>query len=57
MAASVNAAQAIGEKALGRIEVGNPADLVMLDEKLNVQATIVAGRLIHWSREFANRVH
>ena len=39
--------QAGGPKGLGRLEVGGPADLVILEPNLSVAATIVAGRVVH----------
>jgi N-acetylglucosamine-6-phosphate deacetylase len=55
-AASANPADVIGESGRGRIEVGRVADLVVLDQHLAVQATIVEGLLTHCVPEFADRV-
>jgi N-acetylglucosamine-6-phosphate deacetylase len=44
---SLNAARAIGISAKkGSLEVGKDADLVLLDESFNVQATIVEGDIV-----------
>jgi N-acetylglucosamine-6-phosphate deacetylase len=55
-AASANPARVIDESSRGRIEVGRVADLVLVDERLCVQATIVAGLPTHCLPEFAHRV-
>jgi N-acetylglucosamine-6-phosphate deacetylase len=48
---SLNAARAIGVSARkGSIEVGKDADLVLVDASLNVQHTIVEGRVVYSSR-------
>lgn len=50
-ASSLNAARAIGVSARkGSIEVGKDADLVLVDDNLNVQHTIVEGRVVYSSR-------
>lgn len=47
-ASSLNAARAIGVSVRkGSIEVGKDADLVLVDDNLNVQCTIVEGRVIY----------
>ena len=46
--ASLNAATAIGvADTMGRIAEGCHADLVLLDDDLTVQATVVAGHVVH----------
>jgi len=40
-------ARALELAAGGRLEVGAPADLVLLDDQLTVEATYVAGALVH----------
>jgi N-acetylglucosamine-6-phosphate deacetylase len=46
--ATANAARAIGmEDTLGHVEVGRGADLVLVDEEWEVQATIVDGRVAY----------
>ena len=47
VAASANPASVIGESRRGKIRAGNVADLVILDEVLTVQATIIQGALVH----------
>jgi len=56
VAASTNPARAVGECERGQIEDGKMADLVLLDDQLNVHATVVEGVLAHESRAFAGRV-
>lgn len=47
-ASSLNAARAIGlEASKGSITVGKDADLVIVDDRLNVKCTVVAGRIVH----------
>lgn len=55
-AASANPARVIGEQTRGRIEVGSVADLVLLDEDLTVQGTLVEGNLVHGRRSFTDRI-
>jgi N-acetylglucosamine-6-phosphate deacetylase len=43
LAASVVPARLLGEPELGRLEVGLPADVVVLDDSLQIVRTIVAG--------------
>ena len=42
-------ARAVGRAAAGRLAVGDPADIVLLDERLFVVATIIGGVLAHSS--------
>ena len=42
-------ARAVGLAAAGRLAVGDPADIVLLDERLFVVATIIGGALAHSS--------
>lgn len=44
--ATVNAAQSIGWEEGGKLEVGSPADFIILDENLNVLATYIDGQKI-----------
>jgi N-acetylglucosamine-6-phosphate deacetylase len=45
---SLNAARAIGASARkGSLEVGKDADLVLVDEAINVQLTVVEGRIVY----------
>ncbi len=44
--ASTTAAQLLGLDQLGRIEAGRAADLVVLDEDLHVQQTIINGQIV-----------
>ncbi|MGH3440827.1 MAG: N-acetylglucosamine-6-phosphate deacetylase [Nitriliruptorales bacterium] len=44
-------ADVLGEGQVGRIEVGLPADLVVLDADLRVTTTLVAGEVVHDDRE------
>lgn len=46
-AASTTPAEAIGRPDLGRLQAGAPADLVVLDENLEVAATLVDGRALY----------
>jgi N-acetylglucosamine-6-phosphate deacetylase len=46
-AASATPAEAVGRPDLGRLRVGAPADLVVLDEDLEVAATLVDGRALY----------
>ena len=55
-AASANPALVIGEHGRGKIEAGNVADLVILDEQLAIQATMVEGALTHHVAGFAGRI-
>ena len=55
-AASANPAQVIGESRRGKIRAGNVADLVILDEALTVQATIIQGVLVHLTDGLADRI-
>ena len=55
-AASANPALVIGESGRGKIKEGNIADLVILDEDLIVQATMVEGALVHLTNGFADRI-
>ena len=55
-AASANPAQVIGESARGRIEAGKTADVIVLDDQLMVQATIVEGVLTYCRPEFSARI-
>jgi N-acetylglucosamine-6-phosphate deacetylase len=56
VAASANPASVIGESARGRIEAGKVADLIILDDRLAIQATIVEGVLTHHVAGFAGRI-
>lgn len=49
---SLNAARAIGETGLGSLEVGNFADLVLVDEHINVHMTIVNGEIVFQKEGF-----
>ncbi len=49
---SLNAARAIGENSLGSLEVGNYADLVLVDEHINVYITIVNGEIVYQKEGF-----
>lgn len=49
---SLNAARAIGETGLGSLEVGNCADLVLVDEHINVHMTIVNGEVVFQKEGF-----
>ena len=40
-----NAAQAIGAYDLGKIAVGAPADILMIDQSLTLQRTYIRGKL------------
>lgn len=40
-------ARALGFDRIGRIAVGNDADLTLFDDGLNVQATVVGGRIVY----------
>jgi N-acetylglucosamine-6-phosphate deacetylase len=42
-AASTVPARIVGREDLGRLAVGAPADIVVLDDRLEVQRTLVAG--------------
>jgi N-acetylglucosamine-6-phosphate deacetylase len=55
-AASANPAKVIGESGRGKLTPGNVADVVILDENLAVQATVVEGVLVHVTDGFAVRV-
>lgn len=47
-AVTVNPARLLGlESSHGRVAVGRAADLVLLDEAWNVEATLIAGRVVH----------
>lgn len=47
-ASSYNAARAVGAAARkGSLEVGKDADLVLVDEAINVQYTVVEGRIVY----------
>jgi N-acetylglucosamine-6-phosphate deacetylase len=48
----LNAARAIGETGLGSLEVGNFADLVLVDEHINVHMTIVNGEIVFQKEGF-----
>jgi N-acetylglucosamine-6-phosphate deacetylase len=51
-ATSLNAARALGEPTLGRIEVGCDADLVLIDEQITVHMTIVGGEIVYQKAGF-----
>ncbi len=55
-AASANPAQVIGESGRGRIEAGKTADVIVLDDQLMVQATVVEGVLTYCRPEFSARI-
>lgn len=53
--ATLNPARALGlDGSLGRIEVGRCADLVLVDDDWEVQATFVAGQLAYASESVSN---
>ena len=54
-AASANPARAIGEPDRGQIKIGAFADVVLLDDELAVQATIIEGELVHSVGSLADR--
>ncbi|MCJ7756457.1 MAG: N-acetylglucosamine-6-phosphate deacetylase [Thermoanaerobaculales bacterium] len=56
VAASANPASVIGESTRGRIDAGKVADLIVLDDQLAIQATIVEGALAHHVAGFADRI-
>jgi len=43
--ATLTAARALGERRLGRIRAGMPADLVVLDPALRVRLTMIGGQV------------
>jgi len=45
--ATLTPARALGERGLGRIRAGAPADLVVLDADLRVKLTLIGGRICH----------
>jgi N-acetylglucosamine-6-phosphate deacetylase len=48
---SLNAARAIGVSARkGSLEVGKDADLVILDDDLQVHMTVAEGRVVYYGR-------
>ena len=49
-AASRSPAKVIGREDLGRLSLGVPADIVVLDDSLNVVRTLVAGREVYAAR-------
>lgn len=49
--ASINPARLIGyDQSKGSIEVGKDADIILFDENLNVELTILEGRIIYSGR-------
>jgi predicted amidohydrolase YtcJ len=46
----------IGESGRGRIEAGKTADVIVLDDQLMVQLTIVEGVLTYCRPEFSARI-
>jgi predicted amidohydrolase len=46
-AASLHPADVLGEERKGRLTPGSDADLVVLDSKLGVVATVVAGQVVY----------
>lgn len=55
-AASTNAADVIGDSLRGRIGANHPADLVLMDGQLSVQATLIDGEFAYRTREFDARI-
>lgn len=49
---SLNAARAVGASGLGSLEVGNYADLILVDEKIEVYMTIVNGEIVYRKASF-----
>ena len=46
--ATINPAKAIGiDKRKGSIDIGKDADIIVIDEKINVYATLVKGKAVH----------
>lgn len=46
--AGINPAKVIGiDKRKGSIEIGKDADIIVIDEKINVYATLVKGKAVH----------
>jgi N-acetylglucosamine-6-phosphate deacetylase len=44
-------ARIIGETRKGLLRVGNDADLILIDDKVNLHATLIRGRVVHRSPE------
>jgi N-acetylglucosamine-6-phosphate deacetylase len=55
-AATATPARIIGETNRGRLETGAVADLVLLDQDLEVQATICRGRIVYVAEAARDRV-
>lgn len=53
-ATSLHAANLLGEQKKGRLEPGAGADMVVLDEELDLVATIIGGRVVHDPRNLFN---
>jgi len=46
--ATINPAKVIGvDKRKGSVEIGKDADIIVIDEKINVYATLVKGKVVH----------
>jgi N-acetylglucosamine-6-phosphate deacetylase len=56
ISATATPASVISESRRGRIEAGELADIVLLDEDLEVQITICSGRIVHVSEAAAHRI-
>lgn len=51
-ATSLNAARSVGVSARkGSIEIGKDADLILIDDQINVKLTMVEGRIVHREQE------
>lgn len=56
LAATATPARVVGETSRGRLETGAVADLVLLDQDLEVQATICRGRVVYLTETARDRV-